>query len=82
MSAIVESCVPEVCNFQCSHCSVSEPVGQIDAVFDCSVSASDVSQWTGVELLIYCGNVHKCCIRHTPPRLTTECNFLFYMSEL
>ncbi|XP_033610701.1 multidrug resistance-associated protein 9 isoform X6 [Cryptotermes secundus] len=35
--------------------SFSEPVGQIDAVFDCSVSASYVSQWTGVELLIYHG---------------------------
>lgn len=59
MSAIVEICVPEVCNFQCSHYSVSEPVGQIDAVFDCSISASNVSQWTRVELLIYRGNVHK-----------------------
>jgi hypothetical protein len=66
MSAIEQGCVPGVCNFQCSLCPVSEPMDQIYAVFDCSVSASDVCQWPGVELLTYHGNVHKCCVRHTP----------------
>jgi hypothetical protein len=78
MFTSVESYAPEVCNFQCYHCSVSAQVDQLYAIFDCNVSGGDVCQWLGVDLLIYCGNVYKRYMRPTIIECTL-CNFVVFI---
>jgi hypothetical protein len=50
---------------------------QLYAVFDCRISAGDVCQWLGVDLLIYQGNVYKCYMRPTAIECTL-CNFVVF----